>query len=585
MSYQLKVIKDSPIGFWPLDEYSGATAFDISGCGNNGTYTGTPETNMLPLIAGGVSGTKITNTAYASLPILNNYYGATTTAGMATKYSSDNDFTLEVWFSPTIATSAETPIFADTTNNIGIYWESGDIIFKASSSVQTRHRVAYSKKAFHVVAIYSVNSLSLYVDGSLVSNTQVSNGFKFTNTSISFQVGPTTNAANSFIVDAPAVYRYSLSPISILRHYSDGNYYVPAIQIVYPDKGTLFTGTDAKIRASFEYTYPASKSWNDFLDNYTYFDESTQSVNFYPTSTVVSRTFVMNDSFKIPTEIGLVSSKIEWRNDLGITVESSIDGTTYVACVNGQPLPQYSKSAFASSGMVYIRVTMTSSNLSKFLPRLSFLAMSFYSNKDLYADNYGDKITSSSEYYLSSLSYPPLSRTYSNGIRAKSGSGFNLNTLSSIKSVEMLFTPSTLAANTLFYAAASSPYAEGKYAWNGSGTVSKTNISKAYINGVDITNQTNITNYLQINEPCHIVIVFTNPVSNVLQFNYLSSGGPDNLYKNIAIYESALTQQTVTDHFNLYTGRAAVAVYEPSISVTEQDFQYYNNDWIVLQSQ
>jgi hypothetical protein len=58
MTYQLKVIKDYPIGFWPLDESSGTTASDISGCGNNATYVGSPAANMLPIIPGGGSGTK-----------------------------------------------------------------------------------------------------------------------------------------------------------------------------------------------------------------------------------------------------------------------------------------------------------------------------------------------------------------------------------------------------------------------------------------------------------------------------------------------------------------------------------------------
>ena len=42
MSYYLSVIKDHPSGFWKLDESSGFTAYDSSGCGNNGTYLGTP---------------------------------------------------------------------------------------------------------------------------------------------------------------------------------------------------------------------------------------------------------------------------------------------------------------------------------------------------------------------------------------------------------------------------------------------------------------------------------------------------------------------------------------------------------------
>jgi hypothetical protein len=95
MSYQLKVIKDYPIGFWPLDESSGSIAADSSGCGNNGTYVGSPSANMLPLVSGGGTGTKITNTAYITLPVTKDYYGTTVSSSFATEDTSDNDFTIE----------------------------------------------------------------------------------------------------------------------------------------------------------------------------------------------------------------------------------------------------------------------------------------------------------------------------------------------------------------------------------------------------------------------------------------------------------------------------------------------------------
>ena len=115
-----------------------------------------------------------------------------------------------------------------------------------------------------------------------------------------------------------------------------------------------------------------------------------------------------------------------------------------------------------------------------------------------------------------SLNYPVLSRHYMNGIRAKNAAGFNLNSSTSVKSVEMLFTPLTLAANTLFYA--SNPSAT-RLAWNGSGAVSKANIAKIYVNGVDVSNQTNISTYLNAEEPHHIVIVFTQPITGLIKFN------------------------------------------------------------------
>jgi len=92
MSYNLKVLKDYPIGFWLLDETSGTSALDSSGCGNNGTYTGSLTTNIFPLIPGGISGSKITNTQYVTLPITKDYYGSSALGGFATKYTSDMIF-------------------------------------------------------------------------------------------------------------------------------------------------------------------------------------------------------------------------------------------------------------------------------------------------------------------------------------------------------------------------------------------------------------------------------------------------------------------------------------------------------------
>jgi hypothetical protein len=580
MSYQLKVIKDYPIGFWPLDESSGTTASDISGCGNNATYVGSPAANILPLVSGGLSGTRITNTAYITVPVTKDYYGAAVGAGFGTKYTSDNDFTIEAWIYSSIESNNVVRLFADTTNNIGLFWDRGNIVFKVSANEWVISPLSYSKKTIYITGKYTGESIELYIDGVLAASKSLTD-FKFTNTTLGLQIGPTTTSGDEFTVDAPAVYRYGLSDKTILRHYIDGNITSPAIQVAYPDEGVLYSGSDANLRPSFDYSYPVNKPWTYWLDDNTYYDLVNKEIGFYETETAEAKTFIIEDFITIPSELNLVTSKVEWRNDLGITVESSVDGTSYTQCVNGQPLPQYTKDSFDSSGKLYIKITMSTTDASKYLPKLSFFCIAFYSNKDIYADNYGDRINSSTEYYLGSLNYPILSRNYTNGIRAKNAAGFKINTLSSIKSVEMFFTPLTLAANTLFYA--STPSAT-RLAWNGSGVVSKANIAKIYVNNVDVTNQTNISSYLVAEEPHHVVIVFTTPVTGVLQLNYETSGGPSNLYKNITTYEKELTAGIVETHFELYTGRAVSSVTEPTIDLTESDIIAYNNDWIVLQS-
>jgi hypothetical protein len=580
MSYQLKVIKDYPIGFWPLDESSGTTASDISGCGNNATYVGSPASNILPLVSGGLSGTRITNTAYITVPVTKDYYGATVGAGFATSYTSDNDFTIEAWVYPSIESTDVVRLFADTTNNIGLFWDNGHIVFKVSADEWVISPLTYSKKTAYIAGKYTGESILLYVDGISVASKSLT-AFKFTNTALGLQIGPSTTSGDEFTVDAPAIYRYALSDKTIAKHYISGNITSPAIQVAYPDEGVLYSGSDANLKPAFDYSYPVNKPWTDWLDDNTYYDLVDGHIGFYETDTATARTFVINDFITIPSGLNLVTSKVEWRNNLGVTVESSIDGTTYVSCVNGQPLPQYTKDAFHSSRNLYIRITMSTSDASKYLPILSFFCIAFYSNKDIYADNYGDRISSTTEYYLGSLNYPILSRNYTNGIRAKNAAGFNINTLSSIKSVEMFFTPLTLAANTLFYA--STPSAT-RLAWNGSGVVSKANIDKIYVNNVDVTSQTNISSYLNAEEPHHVVIVFTTPVTGTLQLNYETSGGPSNLYKNITTYEKELTSGIVETHFELYTGRSVSTLTEPTITLTESDIIAYNNDWIVLQS-
>ena len=580
MSYQLKVIKDYPIGFWPLDESSGTTAADISGCGNNATYVGSPAANMLPIISGGGSGTKITNTAYITVPTSKDFYGSSVSNGLGNKYSSDNDFTLELWISPSIQSSNVTTLFADTADGIGLYWEKGDIVFKVSATEQIRWAVTYSKKAMHIVGVYSVNSIGLYIDGTQVGLKTIDPNFKFTNTSLDLQIGPTSDAGDSFVVDAPAVYRYGLNSTAITRHYNDANYYIQPIHVVNPEDGVLFSCSDRTKKIDFSYTYGVDNEWKDFVNSDTYYDDKGKYLAFIPTTTVESKSFVINDFLFIPMDSGFTDSKIEWRNELGVIVETSVDGTNYLPCVNGEAIPQYKKGGFGTSGLLYIKITMSTTDASKFLPRLSYFSIRFYSQSQIYADNHSSYIESDNQFAIGSLNYSPILRHYNNGIRPNSGYGFKINTGLNINTIEMFFTPKTTGANTLFY----DPTTSTKYAWNGSGTVSKASISAFYVNGVDKTSQTNISNFLVAGEPHHIVLVLSAPISGNLQFNYQTTGGPDNLYNNIAIYNRSLTQADITTHFNLYCGRPSTIVTDPVIDLTELSPVYYDNDWIVLQS-
>lgn len=602
MSYQLKVIKDAPIGFWPLDETSGTTASDISGCGNNGTYYGSLTTDIFPLTSGGLSASKITNTSYVTLNISNDYDGTLANGGLGTKHNSDNDFSLEVWFYPKITTTSLTPILADLNNQVGIFYEKGNLVFLAAGQ-RLDYTIPYIKRSMHVVAKYSNSNMSLYLNGQSVIEQNFSD-LKFTNNTLSLSIGPTLSSSDSFIVDSPAAYRYSLSKEDISKHYF---YSMPIKyeQIAVPDGGVMFDISDKNIFKQFSFNLPRDQSLETYLNSDVYYDQTKKYLSFIKTDTVQSKTFVIEDYFSFPVTNGMNSSKIEWYGDNGITIETSLTGEsgTWVNCINGENIPQYKVGStnFENIGNVYFKITLTSTDTSKILPLLTYVGFYFYKNKEFVSNNSGMSIRSKIplggdinlaawDYDLGTDNYPILSRHVENGIKP-SEAGFYINTIRDINTVEMFFTPKTLTKNCLLYSEYNSNIIS--YLWSNSGAITKSNVSAIYVNGVNRTSATNISSFLKEGEICHIVLCLNQPISGDIWFNVKVSnnlwtnGGGKNLYKNITLYPSQLTQAQAQNHYYLYTDRASVVATDSqnnSISLTEESVEAYDNDWIVIKS-
>jgi hypothetical protein len=614
MSYQLKVIKDNPIGFWPLDElytsfYSVSTyndaattynepayynssaiytsaASDYSGCGNNGTYSGDFTLNdyILPLVSGGLYGTSITNNGSIQFPLVYDYNGIELKGGLATKYTSDNDFTLECWVYPKISSAALTPIFADDANNIGIYYEDGNIVFLLENK-RLDFRLPSINQSLHICATYTPTSISLFINGERAGSIFYDK-YTFTNSSFLPQVGPTTISSDSFIIDAPAVYRYALPQEKIKMHFNAFSGINP-IQIVGPDNGILFTLSEKSIKKTFSYSYPFNKKWNQFEADGLYYEETEN----YITVDTDLNPVVLYDIFSVPSAISFISSKAEWSGTKGVSVEISTDGTNYTECVNGSAIPGYiyGNNSFSSNTVIYVKITLDSSDISKFFPKLYSLSFNFYSSKVLFADNHGEDIEPEQsnltlwDYDLSSEDYPVLLRNKNNGIRPYD-SGFPINTFMSVRTIEMFFTPISLSSNHLFY------HDSAYYSWNNAGVVTKSGISAIYINGVDKTSATNISSFIYPDELYHIVIVLSSAISNKIWFNVKVTGGvwsgsgPRNLYKNIAIYPSAFSSSLALSHYELYTQKPSALSQDTSMTFTENGYQVHNYDWIVVKS-
>lgn len=584
MSYANVVLQDSPLAFYHLDEVSsgnssnytnlkskyatyqdikdnaasysvlsGLPIYDSSGNLNDGYAIGASAKILMPIVSGGVRGTEILPTTTISF----------NTNGIATKHYADNSFSIECWVRLPDVSSSKINIVADSINGIGLFYQNGDVLLSNGSST-VRYKIP-NTRACYLVGIISNKALSLYIDGIFINSIAVQDAFKFTNESSEFNVGPAP-IGDTFIIDDVAFYRYELNKSQIIKHYNEGIKEVPVSQIVSSDLGYLFTLNSASIRPVFSYAYPKDKSWSQLIGNNDLLSVDKGHVSFKQTIDKIAGSFTFIDEIIVPSSLDVVSSQINYDDDIdNILVEASMDGITWVRCLNNNPIPFFNKNDGIPGNILKLKVTMSSSDTSKDLPILKNIYIDFYSNKDFYSDNSSYKIYSNYDYGISRYNSRTLAYDEYNGLSPYNGHAIKCNIDKPIRTIEMIYTTDGLG-NVLFSSGNS------QYSWNNSGTISKTGISKIYINNIDRTSVTNIFDVLSPETPHHIVLILSsNAVSNIT-FNANqndTSYGTNNLYNNIALYESALTQSQVDTHFLLYTNRLSNTIIDQSITLSE----------------
>ena len=577
MSYKNTVLNDFPNSFYLLDEVqsgsfedyiellsqfatyqalldsgltyagiNGMPVYDYSGNLNNGFASSASSKQLMPIISGGIRGTEVTS-------ITEVYYEP---KGIATKYYKDNSFSIEAWCALP-ANNVSATIVGDPLIDTGIFYENGNIVFKVGTN-KVEHTVS-NAQAIHVVGIFQSSLLSLYVNGSLV-DTESLTSYQFSNESSSFKSGPCTGR---LVIDSVAFYRYALSGTQILNHYNEGTKEVNVSQIVSIDGGYLFSMNTESIQRRFSYTYPVSKLWGE-LDISAEYLSSDQSYVYIPESTG-AKSFSFTDHFIVPDYLGITTSQIHWENDVkGILVEASIDNLTWQTCVNGSPLPYFNKNDNQISDIIYLRVTLSSDDSSRYLPVLNSLDIAFYNSKNFYSDNSGYYASSSYDYALPKVNSKTLSYNKNNGLIMYDGHGFSLNGIPSVNSVELIFTPQ-YDQNVLVSGASQI------YEWTLSGAITNTGISSIYVNGINRTSETNVWDFMTVNTPHHIVINFTTAATSI-KFNQNqndSKSGLGHMYNNVAIYENALSVNSILNHHLLYTGNTINLISDTSFSISE----------------
>ena len=585
MSYYIDVVKDSPIGLWKLDESSGSVAYDISGCGNHASYIGQISKAGMPIVSGGAHSNKIDSANYIQFNMSKDFSGTNGTGGFGTFDTYDNDFSLEAWIHPKTITSL-TPVLADS-NGIGLYWDNGNIVFKLESE-RIDYSVPNPNRAMHVVGVYSLNAMSLYVNGTLVATQPTS--IRFTNTGISLLSGPSLSG-EYFIIDCPAVYRYSLPQSSIISHYNN-LFLNNDEQISVPDLGELFKAGERYQEIDTRYVYPAQVAWDTLIYDNDALSYSKSNNSIYLNSGSTSGEFVEDMVLNITKNY--VSSKIDWVASSGVSVyvSETSDSGPWEPCVNGSSIPGFTQgSSFSSTKILYFKFVFTSTNSDVYLPELYSLKIYFYSTKKMLGHSGGSTLSISQptsgsiwDIDIANDSHPIRLRESKNGIRPKS-SAFYIDAISENRNVEMIFTPKSLSSGHLLFNKTGS--VETALSWAAGGAITKSNISNLYINGQDASSATNISSYLYIGEPNYILIKTSSNITGQIWFNGKQLLGvrsgvlEDNLYQNIALYANdSISHQ---EHYDLYIGKTASVAQGSAMELTEESVRTYSRDRVVFQ--
>ena len=559
----------------------GDIAYDNSECQNNGKYVGRPSSSILPLVKGNSAGAKIGDSNYIEYIIDKDYSGQSNISKFATADSYDSDFTIELWFKPNISGNFNTSLFADKTTDheVGLFYYKGNIVFQVDQE-KIEYTIPYKDKAFFVTANYTPTELFLYIDGNLEVNKKISAN-PFTRTSVNFKTGP-CGIGQNFIINSVSVFRYSLSKNQIKKHYDSAKGLMPS-QIIEVSGGEWFNLFDDNTYPVYQYAWPSNKAWQLLLTPDLYFDEENDYVSILKTETQSPVTVILEDQIVLPSNT-MDSSKIEWDGDNGIIVETSDDGINYQICVNGEEVPQYSKNNFSTERQLFIKVTMSTLDSSRFNPKLDYLIVKFYNDVRRLAVNGPSYIESDNSFTMGRTSSEILWRDSRNGLKVPTGSSFKITTTDIIKTIELFYTPYTLSgAGSLIFADTT------LLSWDSDGNIAKANINEIFVNNYNRSSITNVNDLFTENDINYVVITFIDSITGEITINGSSvGGGTSALYQNLALYETIFDGSKALSNFNLYRYGDVYTIFDlsnASIGMTESSVDVYDVAWQLVTKQ
>jgi len=203
--YRATVLADNPVGYYPLDETTGTTAFDIAGT-NHGTYNGGVLLDQAGALGSGAPSPAFDGASgYVQLP--GNWGGGTAV-------------TVEAWVFVDNPNGTQAIIAATTADFVHLQ-AGGFCELHIDGGQQNISGVPDAPPAWHHVALVVTSGNSrLYVDG--VQTASNASAFTAIDLASSVRIGA-GQSPGRFLngrIDEVAIYNFALSPARISAHYA-----------------------------------------------------------------------------------------------------------------------------------------------------------------------------------------------------------------------------------------------------------------------------------------------------------------------------------------------------------------------------
>ena len=335
MSYQLQVLADNPFSYWRLDE-TGPAFPDSAGSLRTADLVGSIVRHPA-LVAGSGSALVLSNSNHLDMddPVFNKGYEL-------------RQFSLEAWVKP-VNVTGEVSVMSHSTIYDGITITPTHIYFRTKYLTAGTCETAFeytAGKAFHVVGVHTNAKNSLYVDGVLVAETDLTDDQQTDSYSfLTSDLIAGQNGSSSFIaLDAPAIYAFALSASAISKHYANGINVDSSESIAGFNDATLWNFSDEGRNIAVTSTWSTDEEWSsgvltdvvvangNIIPSYTQTESEVVVdglITTEYTNTSLPGTWIFSMGLDSAPESTLADARITWSGEGSFTVEYSLDGTTW----------------------------------------------------------------------------------------------------------------------------------------------------------------------------------------------------------------------------------------------------------------